>query len=78
MNLYSNPIIEKNIYVDVIDNNGNLLYSIVFEKCRFIGTSGMMGLFDYKVTDLNRISLNFMFKNVIILAPNEDLKCDNQ
>jgi hypothetical protein len=33
-----------------------------------------MGKFDYKNTDLHKIDLGFTFKDIIILAPNEDLK----
>lgn len=73
LSLYENPILEKNINVDVIDNNGNLLYTLVFVKCRFTGTNGITDSFDYESSALNRIQLTFFFKDVIVLAPNEDL-----
>ena len=73
LDLYRNPKINKNIYVDIIDNNGELLYTIVFEKCVFTGTNGVSGVFDYGHSELSSKELMFNFKNVVILAPNEDL-----
>ena len=73
LDLYRNPKINKNIYVDIIDNNGSLLYTIVFEKCVFAGTNGVAGVFDYGHSELSSKELVFNFKNIVILAPNEDL-----
>jgi hypothetical protein len=73
LDLCRNPKINKNIYVDIIDNNGELLYTIVFEKCVFTGTNGVAGVFDYGHSELSSKELVFNFKNIIILAPNEDL-----
>lgn len=78
LDLYKNPVIEKNIHVDIIDNNGGLLYTIVFQKCKFVGVSGSISCFDYTNTALNKTELGFIFKNIVILAPNEELECDNQ
>jgi len=77
LDLYRMPVIKKDIRAEIIDNNGNLLYTIVFEKCVFTPgytSGGTLGKFDYKITDLHKIDLAFTFKDVIILAPNEDLK----
>ena len=77
LSLYENPVIENDIYADIIDNNGNLLYTLVFEKCKFVGTNGgLVSNFDYGVTSLNKMNLTFMFKNLIVLAPNEELSKD--
>ena len=73
--LYLNPVVGENLYAEIIDNNGNLLYTIVFEKPYFYNScSGVR--FDYGNTELSKITLSFTFKNLIILAPNEDLEKD--
>lgn len=78
LNLTKNPVLNSNIYVDVIDNGGDLLYTMVFEKCRFIGTGGgCVGSFAYDRTDLNCMNFCFDFKNIVILAPNENLRREN-
>ena len=78
LDLYKNPVIKGDIRAEIIDNNGNLLYTIVFMKCVFnpgyTSSGGAIGRFDYKNTDLNKIDLAFTFKDAIILAPNEKLK----
>jgi hypothetical protein len=73
LDLYRNPKIDKDIYVDIIDNNGDLLYTIVFEKCVFTGINGGGVTFDYRHSELSSMELVFNFKNIVILAPNEDL-----
>jgi hypothetical protein len=74
LELLKNPIIIGNICVDVIDNGGDLLYTIVFEKCRFTGNGGgSISMFDYGSTALNKMNFAFTFKNILFLAPNEDL-----
>ena len=74
LELLKNPIIVGNICVDVIDNGGDLLYTIVFEKCRFTGNGGgSISMFDYGSTALNKVNFSFTFKNILFLAPNEDL-----
>ena len=74
LELLKNPIIVGNICVDVIDNDGDLLYTIVFEKCRFTGNGGgSISMFDYGSTALNKVNFSFTFKNILFLAPNEDL-----
>ena len=73
LDLYKNPKVNKNIHVDIIDNNGGLLYTLVFEKCIFRGTNGVSGMFDYSHSELSSKKLIFNFKNIVILAPNEDL-----
>lgn len=74
LELLKNPIIVGNICVDVIDNGGDLLYTIVFEKCRFTGNGGgSISMFDYGSTALNKVNFSFSFKNILFLAPNEDL-----
>jgi hypothetical protein len=75
LNLTKNNVLNGNIHVDVIDNGGDLLYTIVFEKCRFVGTGGgCVSSFAYDRTDLNCMSFCFEFKNIVILAPNEKLR----
>ena len=75
LNLTKNNVLNGNIHVDVIDNGGDLLYTIVFEKCRFVGTGGgCVSSFAYDRTDLNSMNFCFDFKNIVILAPNEDLR----
>jgi hypothetical protein len=77
LDLYKNPVIKGDIRAEIIDNSGNLLYTIVFIKCVFnpcYSGGGTIGKFDYKNTDLHKIDLGFTFKDIIILAPNEDLK----
>lgn len=78
--LYKNPVIKGDIRAEIIDNNGNLLYTIVFMKCVFnpgyTSSGGAIGRFDYKNTDLNKIDLAFTFKDAVILAPNEKLKIE--
>lgn len=74
LSLFDNNVIEKDLYADIIDNGGNVLYTLVFEKCRFVGTNGVANTFDYKNTSLSQMHLSFSFKNLIVLAPNEDLK----
>ena len=77
LDLLKNPIIVGNICVDIIDNNGELLYTIVFEKCRFTGNGGgSISMFDYGSTALNKVNFSFTFKNILFLAPNEDLEAD--
>lgn len=73
LDLYRNPKIDKDIYVDIIDNTGDLLYTIVFEKCVFTGINGGGRAFDYRHSELSSMELVFNFKNIVILAPNEDL-----
>ena len=74
LELLKNPIIVGNICVDVIDNGGDLLYTIVFEKCRFTGNGGgSISMFDYGSTALNKVNFSFTFKNILFLAPNEHL-----
>ena len=73
LDLYRNPKIDKNIYVDIIDNNGDLLYTLVFEKCVFTGINGGGRAFDYRRSELSSMELVFNFKNIVILAPNEKL-----
>jgi len=74
LELLKNPIIVGNICVDIIDNGGDLLYTIVFEKCRFTGNGGgSISMFDYGSTALNKVNFSFTFKNILFLAPNEDL-----
>ena len=72
--LYKNPYVKGNITAEIIDNSGNLLYTIVFMKCVFYTSGGAISQFDYKNTDLNKIELAFTFKDAIVLAPNEKLK----
>lgn len=74
LKLLAEPKIKNNLYVDVIDNNGELLYTLVFINCRYAGNHN--GYFDYKSNDLNNVILQFYFKNMIVLAPNEDLKME--
>ncbi len=74
LSLFENNVIENNLCADIIDNSGNILYTIVFEKCRFVGTNGVANTFDYKNTSLSQMHLTFSFKNIVILAPNEKLK----
>lgn len=77
LELLKNPIIVGDICVDIIDNGGDLLYTIVFQKCRFVGNGGgSFSIFDYGSTALNKINFAFTFKNVEFLAPNEDLEAD--
>lgn len=73
LNLYRNPKIDNDIYVDIIDNNGELLYTMVFEKCVFTGINGGGTAFDYRHSGLSSMELVFNFKNIVILAPNEKL-----
>ena len=74
LDLLKNPIIVGDICVDIIDNGGDLLYTIVFEKCRFTGNGGgSISMFDYGSTALNKVNFSFTFKNILFLAPNEDL-----
>ena len=74
LELLKNPIVVGDICVDIIDNGGDLLYTIVFEKCRFTGNGGgSLSMFDYGSTALNKMNFSFIFKNILFLAPNEDL-----
>ena len=72
LKLLVEPKIKNNLCVDIIDNSGELLYTLVFINCRYAGNHN--GYFDYKSNDLNNVILQFYFKNMIVLAPNEELK----
>lgn len=58
-----------NIKVDVIDNGGEELYSILFKDCEF--SNAYIPEFSYDKTDLRKICLEFFFNDIIVLAPNE-------
>ena len=60
-----------NICVDIIDNSGELLYKMVFEGCDF--TYADNDGFTYESTDLRKVILNFHYKRLHILSPNEKL-----
>ena len=60
------------IFVDVISNSGEVLYTLCFTKCIFSGVSS--DGFSYESTDLRRFYINFTYDNVHVLAPDEDLK----
>jgi hypothetical protein len=60
-----------NICVDIIDNSGELLYKMVFEGCDF--TYADNDGFTYESTALRKVILNFHYKRLHILSPNEKL-----
>ena len=66
-----------NLYVKINDFSEKIndYHTIVFEKCRFVGTGGgCVSSFAYDRTDLNSMNFCFEFKNIVILAPNEKLR----
>ena len=62
------------IFVDAINNSGEVLYTLCFTKCIFSGVSS--DGFSYESTDLRRFYINFTYDNVHVLAPDEKLKKD--
>ena len=60
-----------NICADIIDNSGELLYKMVFEGCDF--TYADNDGFTYESTALRKVILNFHYKRLHILSPNEKL-----
>ena len=77
LELIKNPIIVNDICVDIIDNGGDLLYTIVFKKCRFVGNGGgSFSMFDYGSTSLNKMNFAFTFKNIEFLAPDDAFEDD--
>lgn len=59
------------IFVDVINNSGELLYILCFTKCIFNGANP--DAFSYESTDLRKFYLDFTYDNVHVLAPDEKL-----
>jgi len=62
------------IFVDVISNSGEVLYTLCFTKCIFSGVSS--DGFSYESTDLRRFYINFTYDTIHVVAPDEDLKKD--
>ena len=60
-----------NICADIIDNSGELLYKMIFEGCDF--TYADNDGFTYESTALRKVILNFHYKRLHILSPNEKL-----
>ena len=74
MQIVSNLINNRyagNICADVIDNSGELLYKMVFEDCDF--TYADSDGFTYESTELRKVILNFHYKILHVLSPNEKL-----
>jgi len=67
-------IVLGDIFVDVINNSGELLYTLCFTKCIFNGANP--DAFSYESTDLRKFYLDFTYDNVHVLAPDEELKKD--
>ena len=60
-----------NITVSVINNGGDLLYIMIFENCRFVGSDA--DGFTYDSVGLRKVILKFDYDEIHILAPNEKL-----
>jgi hypothetical protein len=60
-----------NIHVNIINNGGDLLYTMVFENCRFVGSDA--DGFTYDSVGLRKVILRFAYDELHILAPNEKL-----
>lgn len=57
------------IYIDVINNSGDLLYRMIFENCEFMYDD--CDGFTYESSELRKVILNFNFKDLYILSPDE-------
>ena len=69
-NLYINKKIPiGSVYVDVIDNNGEQLYTLQFTKCTF--EDAYPDAFGYDSTSLRRFELCFKYDNIRVISPNE-------
>ena len=60
-----------NIHVNIINNGGDLLYTMVFENCRFVGSDA--DGFTYDSVGLRKVILKFDYDELHVLAPNEKL-----
>ena len=60
-----------NILVNIINNGGDLLYTMVFENCRFVGSDA--DGFTYDSVGLRKVILKFDYDELHVLAPNEKL-----
>ena len=60
-----------NILVNIINNGGDLLYTMVFENCRFVGSDA--DGFTYDSVGLRKVILKFYYDELHVLAPNEKL-----
>jgi len=58
-----------NIILDVVNNNGDTLYSINFSNCKFSDASP--DSFTYESTELRKINLHFTYDNFKIIPPTE-------
>jgi hypothetical protein len=67
----SNAHVVGDIHVRVISNDGDLLYTMCFENCRFI-TSDSDG-FSYETTGLRKVNLTFEYDELHVLSPDEKL-----
>lgn len=72
-NLYkkSNAHVVGNIYANIISNDGETLYAMCFENCRF-KDSDCDG-FSYETTGLRKVNLHFNYDELHILAPKEKM-----
>ena len=60
-----------NIHVNIINNGGDLLYTMVFENCRFVSSDA--DGFTYDSVGLRKVILKFDYDELHVLAPNEKL-----
>ena len=67
-----NSHVVGDIYANIISNEGETLYTMCFENCRFKDADS--DGFSYETTGLRRVNLHFNYDGLHILAPNEDLK----
>lgn len=56
-----------NVDVDVINNNGVILYTLRFTNCIFEDAD--CDSFSYQTTDLRRFNLNFSYDNIEVIPP---------
>ena len=76
-NLYTYKVnVIGSIDVDVIDNNGEVLYKLRFTNCIF--NDAEPDSFSYDSTDLRRISLHFSYDDVKIASPDEKFCINNE
>ena len=64
------------IYVDVINNNGDILYTLRFTNCVF--NDAEPDSFTYDSTDLRRIGLHFTYDNIEVASPDEKFSIDDE